>query len=337
MTEFISKDSWLNTLHGWTITDCAVRTSDVVYLVARQDIPYEQVSGMWDNEIPTRFIVIYLDDNPKGELGWQECGGFNKPLCGVARKPLSQGLLAERHGMDGDVLVVGGGSEGNMEQIAPNNGPMTTKLKCIDGYAYSVGTDRAIYKRANLGCWVKLDDGLPKIDNHLSDNAYLDLSLSQGFEDIDGFSESDMYAVGGKGDIWHYDSTAWMQEGFPSNMQLNTVTCAGDGYVYVSGQGGTLWRGRNSTWEHLYDGSYTIPWNDVLWFEDKLWLASDYMLRIWNGKELVPVTDDQGQELPFSGHMDAYDGLLVIADSDSVMAYQNGKWRALVAPYEDVE
>gem|GEM_PF-3009815 len=61
----------------------------------------------------------------------------------------------------------------------------------------------------------------------------------------------------------------------------------------------------------------------MLWFEDKLWLASDYMLRIWNGKELVPVTDDKGQELHYSGHMDAYDGLLVVADTSRVMAYQN--------------
>jgi len=282
---------------------------------------------MWDNEIPTRFIAIYLDDNPKGELGWQEHGGFNKPICGVARTPLSQGLLVERHLMDGDVLAAGSGRDGDMEQIDPGNIPMTSRIKCIGDYAYSVGRGRSIYKRVNLGHWVKLDNGFPDEES----------SFDIGFYDMDGFSESDMYAVGGHGDIWHYDGTIWMQEGFPSNMQLNTVTCAGDGYVYVSGMGGTLWRGRNSTWEHLYDGSYTIPWNDVLWFEDKLWLASDYMLRIWNGKELVPVTDDEGDELPFSGHMDAYDGLLVIADSDSVMAYQDGKWRTLVAPYEDVE
>jgi len=188
---------------------------------------------------------------------------------------------------------------------------------------------RTIYKRTNIGHWVKLDNGFPDTVLEIGE------ILHEGFYDMDGFNETDMYAVGGHGDIWHYDGTIWMQEGFPSNMQLNTVTCAGDGYVYVSGQGGTLWRGRNSTWEHLYDGSYTIPWNDVLWFEDKLWLASDYMLRIWNGKELVPVADNQGWELLFSGHMDAYDGLLVIADTNTVMAYQNGQWRTLVAPYKD--
>jgi len=324
MTTFVPKERWSKLLHGWTITDCAVRSSGFIYLVARENIPHEQASSMWDHDIPTRFLVIYLDKSPEDSMGGHGFDGFNKPLCGVARKPLSQGIIVARNSV-GQAWAMGSGQGGPMEQIDPNGGyPMTQKIKCIDDYAYSVGRARSIYKRIDLGKWVKLDNGFPDEES----------SFNIGFYDMDGFSETDMYAVGGKGDIWHYDGTIWMQEGFPSNMQLNTVTCAGDGYVYVSGMGGTLWRGRNSTWEHLYDGSYTVPWNDVLWFEDKLWLASDYMLRIWNGKELMPVTDEKGKDLPFSGHMDAYDGLLVIADTDTVMAYQNGRWRTLVAPYE---
>jgi len=326
MKAFISKEAWLDGMHGWYTTDCAVRDANIIYLVTRQDLPDEETAKMWEHDIFTRFVVIYLDDNPKGELGYQELEGFSYPRCGVSRQPIAQGLVASKN-RNGDVLAMGSGHNGSIEHIAPGKVPATQRVKCIDDYAYSVGLGRSIYKRTNIGHWVKLDNGFPEEE----------VTRYQGFHDIDGFSETDMYAVGGHGDIWHYDGTIWMQEGFPSNMQLNTVTCAGDGYVYVSGMGGTLWRGRNSTWEHLYDGSYSIPWNDVLWFEDKLWLASDYMLRIWNGKEMVPVTDDKGQELPFSGHMDAYDGLLVIADTDTVMAYQNGKWRTLVAPYEDEE
>jgi len=323
MTAFVPKELWSKFLHGWTIIDCAVRSSGFVYLVVREDIPHEQASSMWDHDIPTRFFVLYLDKSPERSLGGEGFDGFNKPLCGVARKPLPQGLIVARNRI-GQVWAAGSGRNGPMEQIDPNGGyPMPQRIKCIADYAYSAGGGRAIYKRIDLGKWVKLDNGFPQEE----------ATRYQGFEDMDGFSETDMYAVGGHGDIWHFDGTTWMQEGFPSNMQLNTVTCAGDGYVYVSGMGGTLWRGRNSTWEHLYDSSYTVPWNDVLWFENKLWLASDYMLRIWNGKELVPVTDDKGQELHYSGHMDAYDGLLVVAGTSRVMAYQNGKWRALVMPY----
>jgi len=333
MDIFLRKKDWLDFFHGWRITDCAVRSSDIIYLIARKIIPEEEVSGTWDEEIPSQFIGLYLDEDPEDLLDVEECVGFNRPRCGISHQPLAQGLFVDNQGDDGTVWAIGSQRSG-MEKIAPGNFPMTVRLKCINGYAYSVGRARCIYKRTNIGHWVKLDNGFPATETGLSDSEHIDIGFAQGFYDMDGFSETDMYAVGGHGDIWHYDGTIWTQEGFPSNMQLNTVTCAGDGYVYVSGQGGILWRGRNSTWEKLYGGGYTIPWNDVLWFEDKLWLASDYMLRIWDGKELVPVTDAKGQELPFSGHMDAYDDLLVIADTDTVMAYQHGKWRTLVAPYE---
>ncbi len=31
-----------------------------------------------------------------------------------------------------------------------------------------------------------------------------------GFDDLDGFSEQDMYAVGGAGDVWHYNGEIWI-------------------------------------------------------------------------------------------------------------------------------
>jgi len=211
MSPFIPKSLWQEGLQGWHITDCAVRSSNIVYLIARQNIPDEQVSATWNHDIPTSFVVIYLDDDPDDALGWQGLDGFNHPRCGVARKPLPQGIIAARN-LDGDVWAMGSELDG-MEHIAPGKGPMTMKIKCINGYAYSVGSGRSIYKRTDIGHWVKLDNGFQEAPPNVED------LFADGFYDMDGFSETDMYAVGGKGDIWHYDGTTWMQEGFPSNMQ----------------------------------------------------------------------------------------------------------------------
>lgn len=120
--------------------------------------------------------------------------------------------------------------------------------------------------------------------------------------------------------------------GFPTNVQLGTVTCAGDGNVYISGEGGSLWVGEKSTWKVIYHGGSSILWNDVLWFQDKLWLASDYRLRCWNGHELEAVAHD-GASVPIYAHMDAYDGLLVVASPDYVMSFDGQIWRKLVSPY----
>ena len=282
---------------------------------------------MWDHDIESKIFVLSLASPVGDRFGASTLTGFNKPTLGVSRKPLPQGLLVARNN-DGQVNVVGGGVDSAYEFIAPGQVPLTHRVKCINDYTYSVGGGRAIYKRVDIGAWVPFGEGFPKIE----------ASTKQGFNDMDAFSESDMYAVGGAGDVWHFDGKAWEQQGFPSNVELATVTCAGDGHVYISGEGGSLWRGRESTWEKIYTGGSSILWNDVLWFEGKLWLASDYQFRIWDGQKMRSPTYEgrpDGQAVPIYGHMDAYDGLLVVASPEVVMAYQDGQWRTLVAPYLD--
>ena len=329
MNTFVPKNFWIKGLKGWFITDCSVRSHTIVYIVARQDIDQEEASLMWDHDIHTRFYALYLHREPEKALGWQELDGFNKPCCGVAQVPLSQGLVVARN-FCGDAWVMGGGDNGSMEHIHPDGWPLTARIKCINGYAYSVGCQRKIYKRVDIGKWVRFAD-LPGGTQNVKDPGF---GVDVGFEDMDAFSETDMYAVGGRGDVWHFDGEKWTQMGFPSNVALGTVTCAGDGCVYISGEGGSLWRGRESSWEMIYKGSSPILWNDVLWFEDKLWLASDYQFRILEGKKLAPVTHE-GKTVPIYGHMDARDGLLVVAAPEVVMAYDGKEWRTLIAPYFD--
>ena len=62
-------------------------------------------------------------------------------------------------------------------------------------------------------------------------------------------------------------------------------------------------------------------------------LASDYQLRVWNGKEIVPQGHEGGTILA-SGYMDAHDGLLVVADLWSVSTFDGKTWRKAVAPFK---
>ena len=175
------------------------------------------------------------------------------------------------------------------------------------------------------------NEGVPQLRTHGPRGERIE---AVGFNDLDAFSDNDMYAVGGHGDVWHFDGNTWTQMAFPSNMQLATVTCAGDGKVYVSGEGGSLWVGQRSTWELLYEGSSSVLWNDVLWFDGRLWLASDYQLRTLNGRTLAAV-EHEGEAVPAFGHMDARDGLLAVASPWSVMTFDGKTWRTIVAPYND--
>jgi len=322
---YLDENIWRDHIKGWHIVDCAVRERTIVYLCLRQSVPHKKSWHMWDSDRLSQMFILNMNKSGS-HFGSRKLEGYHRPTLGVARKPLGQGLLVDRSGHDGQVSVAGGGKKFPDEFIARGKIPLTERVKCINGTAYSVGSDRKIYKRTDIGKW--------EIFAELSEERHENFDIADyGFKDMDAFSETDMYAVGGRGDVWHFDGRTWVQQDFPSNKQLGTVTCAGDGNVYVSGEGGTIWRGRKSTWERIYQGDSSILWNDALWFEDKLWLASDDQARIWDGKKLAPITHD-GKEVYIYGHMDAYDGLLVIASPTTVMAYNGQEWRTLIAPYD---
>ncbi len=321
---YLNKDIWRQHIDGYWNTDCAVRDRNIVHLCLREKVPAETASRIQDHDRQTRQLAIYLD-TPDDPFGAKTLTGYSRPVLGVALRPKAQCLLAARNS-SGQVSIQGGGRNQPDEFIAPDQWPLTQRIKCIGGHAYSVGGQRQIYKRSGIGQWEAFAS-LPGTDK-------MEDMLGLGFSDMDAFSESDMYAVGGRGDVWHFDGSSWQPMGFPSNVQLGTVTCAGDGKVYISGEGGSLWVGEHSTWEPIHTGNASILWNDVLWFNDQLWLASDYQLRVWDGKTLKAPQHD-GRPVPVWGHMDARDGLLVVASPDVVMAFDGNTWRTLVAPYLD--
>ncbi|GHV86196.1 hypothetical protein AGMMS50230_18040 [Spirochaetia bacterium] len=319
----LGKEAWLKYFHGWEIVDCAIRENretKVVYFCVRK-LPRNEQADVWDTQIPTRFFALNIAERDRYSLSTST--GFDRPRIGVTLLPEPRGILVSRDD-DGNALVSGKGVSDAQEQIAPNKNPMTTRIKCINGYAYSVGWYRTIYKRIDEGKWERFGD-LPH-GKHIE---------QVGFEDIDAFSDNEMYAVGGHGDVWMYDGRGWGAIDFPSTEQLSVVVCAGDGSVYVGGEG--LWRGKKEggklSWERFGGGGgWATLWNDAVWFEDKLWLSSDTKFMVWDGKSLERVTGEGAQI--FGGHLDARDGLLLAANDTKAMVYDGKEWRTLIASYE---
>lgn len=124
----------------------------------------------------------------------------------------------------------------------------------------------------------------------------------------------------------------WQWCDFPSNEQLSAVVVAPDGDVYISGEGGSLWRGQLHTWEKLYAGGSSVLNKDLVWYQDQLWVSSDYQLKIWNGKELVrPLYN--GEQIVMAGTMDVYENLLLVANLSTVMLFDGTDWHTIVKPY----
>lgn len=326
MNIHVSRAAWAAAFKGFEMTGIAIRTRDVLQLVAKRAVTPDEGSHLLDEQIPTRLMSVFLDDSSEQNVGHREITGMRFPKVGVSRSAFHEGGLLASMDRDGDVYPVGGGLDGPFEKIAPGQRPAVQRLKCLGGFTYSVGICREVYKRVAVGRWERLD----AIPEPVTD-AQIDAA---GFNDLDAFNESDMYAVGGHGDVWHFDGSAWRQMGFPTNEQLGTVTCAGDGNVYITSEGGSLWVGQKSTWRLLQEYRSSVLCNDAHWFNGQLWLCSDYALRVWNGKELA-VPEHEGRPIVASGHMDAYDGVLAVADLWSVSTFDGKAWRKIVAPYKD--
>ncbi|QBE66538.1 hypothetical protein [Pseudoduganella lutea] len=327
MSVFLDKKRWQQVFDGYEIVDVALLDKNSLQFVAKKSISSDDASQMYDGDIPTRLVVLYTDRAAGVNCGFIELDGMAYPSVGVSRHPFPRpsGMAVSRN-RRGDVYPRGGGVSGPMEQIDPSGrSPGIERLKCINGFTYAPGIGRALYKRVDVGKWVPFDEGIPKIK---------EVTTKMGFLDIDAFSDTDMYAVGGHGDVWHFDGQSWKQMGFPSNVQLATVTCAGDGNVYISGEGGSLWVGGKSTWRSVYKGTSSVLWNDALWFQDKLWLSSDYQFCQLNDGKVERVIHE-GETVPMSGHMDVHDGLLVIATLYSVRSFDGSTWRRLIESYDD--
>ncbi|MEY0596034.1 hypothetical protein AB7309_22380 [Providencia manganoxydans] len=321
---YITKEHWNKHIQDYIFTGCAIRDKNIVYFCLRKDIPYEEASRLWDSEIPTLFLCIYLD-TPNDPIDYARWVDLDKSKVGVCLKPLEQGLLASR-GYDGKTDCMGSGTGWKLEKIMEGGFANPQNIKCIDGYAYYVGSSRKIYKRVDIGKWERIQNGIPGGKTN----------SDMGFRDLDGFSEQDMYAVGGEGDVWHYNGEMWIPCGFPSNEQLSAVLCAPDGYVYIGGEGGSLWRGREFQWEKLYHGGSTILLNQLRWFEGKVWACDDYRLQCWDGNDMVRPMDGDKNVIA-SGHMDVRDGILVVADSYNVDLYDGTSWHKIVRPYRSEE
>lgn len=324
---YIHREAWLQTFKDWQVVDCAIRDRNIVYVVLRKAIPPDEVTRFWDHEIPTRFVAIYLNERaPEARLGHQGLTGFAHPVCSVAQSPVPQGIVLS---CNGDALAMGSGLKDLEKVPSPGERVALHKARRIDGRTYAVGMLRDVYRRVDVGKWERLATGLPVLSR---EEISADETLDLGFRDIDGFSEREIYAVGGRGDVWRFDGRKWTACELSTNWPVSTVCCAGDGVVYIGGEGGHVFSGRGDRWRRVVEQDYTVPYNDIVWYDGKLWLSSDFALdQLVDG--MIAAAADRGRRVPARGHMDATDGVLVVAAIDHVQMLDGGGWRTLVWPY----
>ncbi|WP_417552535.1 hypothetical protein [Marinomonas fungiae] len=206
-------------------------------------------------------------------------------------------------------------------------------LRIIGDHVYACGDLRKVFRRDDIGEWTGITDPdqHPNLFKRLRflkerDGHYMDSFA--GFSDVDGFSEEDIYA-GGQYDLWRYDGERWHEIQLPQSPYIKTVVCAKDGYVYVTGRNGPLVRGRGDEWEIL--DIPALDYNEMAWFDGKLWLASDYELGVYENGEYrrYAFPDDGAVQFSFKG-VHACDEMLISYGLEQLLTFDGEEWVELI-------
>jgi hypothetical protein len=233
----------------------AIRRKDLGYLVLSNDQAAERKIALagfvqWD---PTGW-------GDGGQVKWRAAG-----VC-VVKRPSEQ-LCAV--GEFGNVLLLGSGDRheeviGTLSSSPRDRGPLRG-VRLVGDRVYVVGMDRQVYRRDATSGWSELDNGAKPPEEN---------DETVGFEAVDGFSETDIYAVGWEGEVWSFDGQQWSQRNSPVNIVLLDVCCAEDGLVYACARNGVLIRGRADALEVVDLKGFKDDIWSLVWFDGRLFLAT---------------------------------------------------------------
>ncbi|MCL1792102.1 MAG: hypothetical protein FWG40_12325 [Peptococcaceae bacterium] len=287
----------------------------------------------WNFDLAPKGILTFVRDDPEGDR-WGWCyQSWETLIIGASLKPASHSVSIERttpyKRHEHFTYVTGSGSDYEDEPLASKKGSFVrgavTHMKMIDGWLYACTGRRGLGKRLSKGKWKSFSECFPVPEEG---------DYDKGFEDFDAFNESDIYLAGGKGDIWHFDGKKARQIPIPTNANLETVCCGGDGEVYVSGSKGMTFHGRGDRWEKVeneepYEDPTTLPFRDMVWYEDKVWATNDFGLWVIENN-IIKKADVPEWVFDCSGDLSVGDGVLLLSGRAGAVFRENGEWHKIL-------
>ncbi len=310
-------------ISGFAVFDCAIGFADERYAF----LLVEYTSSPHRDPLPATRLLFSRLDRPLERRFYH----LTASHLGFTRIAYHEVGAPEFVAVDtaGDVVSYSDATDG-LEARIPSDVSETRSGAYADvvragAHLYAVGGPRRIMRRVGTR-WEEFSRGIPVTDDILNSVNVLQYI----FRGLSAFSERDMYAVGGAGEVWRYDGARWHQCGFPSNELLYNVCCAADGKVYIGGNHGSLWVGRGDKWKRLAADDFSVSWKDLAFFAGKLWLGSDYGL--WELRDGAIIRAEVPEDvLACSGALDVnVEGtVLLTAGGNGACRFDGHAWEVL--------
>ncbi len=224
-------------------------------------------------------------------------------------------------GKNGTVVVDDDGNLTNeFIKDAAKYGPLN-RIRVIDGIAYVVGYGGQVYKRAD-DKWKHHDKGVLEstIDAYSTD-----------LIDIAGSGATDIYAVGTKGAVFHFDGVKWRRLDFPTNLDILGIKYVSATEVYLCGQQGLIYRGNISGWTDLSSPEAHEDFWGIEHFEGKMYFAHAFGLYVLSNSQLSPVSIGTRENVTCH-RLHANDSVLWSIGSDHLFSFNGIRWKEIVCP-----
>lgn len=234
-------------------------------------------------------------------------------------------------GLNGNVEVTSSTEAWDENVDSSENGPSSVRAingACVIGeHIYVAGMRRQVYRRS-LGAriWSRFDAGC------FIDPATIEI---RGFSAIHGLNESEIYAVGLRGEIWCCINGKWYQIDSPTNISLYTVRVLASGDVLIGGGLGSLLRGDSKKFTPIEHQETTSSITGIAEFLGRIFIADEGgALFELIGDVLVLVPDLPKIENGGGGQLDVNDVAMIYTRADSVLLFDGHTWRDCTPPDE---
>jgi hypothetical protein len=269
----------------------------------------------------TEFTTFYMTNIKR--WGHQTCNFDGRSTTGTLEDGRGSWWVLGKRGEVMEMPAVGENVQSQITDAGTGRGRYgyVNKIANIAGSLYVCGYARQVYRR-EVGAWVHVDQGM------IADVNATGISL----ESIDGLDESNMYAVGLKGEIWHFDGRTWTPVDSPTNVHLFEVHCVNAELVYACGKDGVVVRGSGSRWEVLQNPDFNQDLWGVCAFEGEIYVAGFGGLARVDGTDIVPLDTGLGRKIPGYRLRAGPPGVLWSIGNDDILRFDGSKWEEVICP-----